>query len=194
MQSNFVSYLPSITAGWQGILNVVPAPAYTCDATGRITYFNSLAVAVWGRTPTLRDSSDRYCGSHQLYLADGSPIRHDQCWMALALREGTAYHGREILIEREDGSSTLGLAHAHPVRNSQGQVIGAVNLVADMSVPPASKPSLPFRCHGGDDRSGAPYLCKYALDVICFRLVTLVASDFRIARLSTIKFGGHNAF
>ena len=92
----------------------------------------------------MRDSSDRYCGSHQLYLADGSPIRHDQCWMALALREGTAYHGREILIEREDGSSTLGLAHAHPVRNSQGQVIGAVNLVADMSVPPASKPSLPF--------------------------------------------------
>jgi two-component system, LuxR family, sensor kinase FixL len=135
-------------ASWQGILDVIPTAAYTCNTTGLITYFNPLAETVWGRAPTLRDASERYCGSHRLYLSDGTPIRHEQCWMALALIEGTAYHGREILIERRDGSRTLGLAYAHPVRNAQGRVIGAVNLVADVTAQELStnleKPAVPF--------------------------------------------------
>jgi PAS domain S-box-containing protein len=125
--------MPSITASWQGILEVIPVAAYTCDTAGLITYFNPLAESVWGRAPRLRDAGERYCGSHQLYLSDGTPIRHEQCWMALALLEGTAYHGREIVIERRDGGRTSGLAYAHPVRNAQGQIIGAVNFVADIT-------------------------------------------------------------
>jgi PAS domain S-box-containing protein len=123
----------SITASWQAILNVIPAAAYTCDAAGQITYFNSMAELVWGRAPKLRDAGELYCGSHQMYLSDGTPITHKECWMALALLGGSTYHGREIVIERRDGSRTLGMAYAHPVRNAQGQVIGAVNLVADIT-------------------------------------------------------------
>jgi PAS domain-containing protein len=138
MQLNHVEFqrpvgMPSITASWQGILDVIPAAAYTCDPAGLITYFNPLAEAAWGRAPTLRDASERYCGSHQLYLSDGTPIRHEQCWMALALLEGTAYHGREIVIERRDGSRISGLAYAHPLRNDRDEIIGAVNLVADIT-------------------------------------------------------------
>lgn len=42
------------------LLSVVPAGAYTCDAEGRITYYNQRAVQVWGREPKLNDSVDRY--------------------------------------------------------------------------------------------------------------------------------------
>jgi PAS domain-containing protein len=118
---------------WQGILDVIPAAAYTCNAKGLITYFNPLAEAVWGRAPKLRDAGERFCGSHQLYLSDGTPIRHEQCWMALALLEGAAYTGRKIVIERRDGTRILGEAYAYPLRNGQGEIVGAVNLVAELT-------------------------------------------------------------
>jgi len=124
---------PAVQASWRGLLDVIPAAAYACDATGLISYFNPLAEAVWGRTPALRDHADRYCGSFKLYLSNGTPIRHDECWMALALRRGKPYNGREILIERWDGSRTFGLAHANPVFDARGKVIGAVNLVVDIT-------------------------------------------------------------
>ena len=44
--------------------------------------------------------------------------------MALALL-GAAYHGREIVIERRDGSRTSGLAYAYPLRNDRDEIIGA---------------------------------------------------------------------
>jgi hypothetical protein len=55
--------------------------------------------------------------------------------MALALLQGRAYHGHAIVIERPDGTRTLGRAHAHPFRNNRGQTVGALNLVADITVP-----------------------------------------------------------
>jgi PAS domain S-box-containing protein len=118
---------------WRGILDVLPAAAYTCDAAGLITYFNRFAERVWGRAPLLRDGRERYCGSHRLYLSDGTPMRHDQCWMALALQEEKVYDGREIIIERPDGSRTVGEAYVYPLHNRQRKLVGAVNVVADIT-------------------------------------------------------------
>jgi len=125
----------TLEASWRAILDPIPAAAYVCDAAGLITYFNPLAEEVWGRTPALRDPADRYCGSLKLYLPDGTPVRHEECWMALALHEEKPFNGREIVIERPDGGRTLGLAHANPLRDDQGRLIGAVNLVVDNTVP-----------------------------------------------------------
>jgi PAS domain S-box-containing protein len=124
-----------VEALWQGMLDVIPAAAYMCDANGLITYFNPFAEALWGRTPKLRDAGERFCGSHQLYLSDGTPIRREECWMALALLEGTAYTRRNIVIERRDGSRIVGEAYAYPLRNGLGEIVGAVNLVADITAP-----------------------------------------------------------
>jgi hypothetical protein len=43
------------------------------------------------------------CGSFKLFATGGSPIAHDQCWMALALKMEREYNGHEIVIERPDG-------------------------------------------------------------------------------------------
>lgn len=123
----------TIAASCRGILGAIPAAAYTCDGSGRITYFNPIAEAVWGRAPRLRDAGERYCGSYKLYSADGVRIPHEECWMALALLQGRAYHGHAIVIERRDGTRTVGKAHAHPLRNNQGELVGALNLVADVT-------------------------------------------------------------
>ena len=118
---------------FQRLLDTLPAAAYMCDARGLITYFNPLAVNLWGRTPKLHDPADRFCGSLRLFSKDGTSVSHDQCWMALALRTGKDYNGQEIVIERPDGQRLTALAHANPLIDESGAVIGAVNVLVDIT-------------------------------------------------------------
>jgi PAS domain S-box-containing protein len=118
---------------FRAFLERLPAGAYTCDPDGLITYFNQYAVKLWGRSPALNDPKDRFCGSFKLYAMDGSPITHDECWMALALRNTCEYSGHEIMIERPDGQRLTALAHANPIHNDSGRLIGAVNVLVDIS-------------------------------------------------------------
>jgi two-component system, sensor histidine kinase PdtaS len=115
------------------LLEKLPAGAYTCDADGLITYFNPQAVELWGRAPALNDPVDRFCGSFKLFATDGSPIAHDQCWMALALTKNEAYNGQAIVIERPDGRRLTVLAHANPIHDASGTLLGAVNVLVDIS-------------------------------------------------------------
>jgi PAS domain S-box-containing protein len=115
------------------LLEKLPAGAYTCDPEGLITYFNQHAVRLWGRAPKLNDPEDRFCGSFKLFSVDGAPIDHDRCWMALALKTNEGYNRREIIIERPDGQRLSALAHANPIRDEWGNLIGAVNVLVDIT-------------------------------------------------------------
>lgn len=118
---------------FHSLLDALPAGAYTCDPDGLITYYNQHAVKLWGRAPRLHDPVDRFCGSFKLFASDGTPIAHDECWMALALRHRREFNGREILIERPDGWRLTVLAHANPILDEKGQLLGAVNVLVDIS-------------------------------------------------------------
>jgi PAS domain S-box-containing protein len=118
---------------FRSLLDKLPAGAYTCDAQGLITYFNQHAVQLWGRAPKLNDPRDRYCGSSKLFSPEGSPISHDRCWMALALENEREYNRREIVVERPDGERLTALAHANPIRDGSGKLLGAVNVLVDIS-------------------------------------------------------------
>lgn len=115
------------------LLDSLPVGAYVCDPSGLITYYNQRAAELWGRAPRLNDSEDRFCGSFRLYSADGSPIQHDQCWMALALRDEREHNDRELIIERPDGKRLTVLANANPIWSSSGALLGAVNVLIDIT-------------------------------------------------------------
>src|SRR5680860_225844 len=115
------------------LLDKFSAAAYTCDPQGLITSFNARAVELWGRAPKTYDAADSYCGSYKLFSTDGAPIPHNQCWMARALQENKEYNGLEIIIERPDGKRLTALAHANPIRDHAGQILGAVNVLVDVS-------------------------------------------------------------
>ena len=115
------------------LLEKLPAAAYTCDAQGLITYYNERAVELWGRAPALNDPVDRFCGSFKMFLPDGAPMLHAECWVALALRNDRRYEGSEILIERPDGERRVALAHANPIHDDDGRLVGAVNVLVDIS-------------------------------------------------------------
>jgi signal transduction histidine kinase len=75
---------------------------------------------------------DRFCGAFKLFAADGSPITHDRCWMALALHTGREYCGQEIVVERPDGTRLPMLAYASPIHDGGGKLLGAVNILVDI--------------------------------------------------------------
>jgi PAS domain S-box-containing protein len=118
---------------WRRVLDALPAAAYTCDSAGLITYFNQQAVQLWVRAPKLNHPDDRFCGSFRLYGPDGTPVPHDACFMAFAVKEGQPINGAEAIIERPDGERRFVLAHANPLRDSSGQLSGAINVLVDIT-------------------------------------------------------------
>lgn len=115
------------------VLETMPVATYTCDCDGLITFFNDAAAQLWGRRPTLLDPADRYCGSLKLFTKEGIPISRDESWMARALKEEREYIGCELLIERPDGRRCSVLAHAKPLYDTTGELMGAVNTLVDIT-------------------------------------------------------------
>ncbi len=113
------------------LLEALPVAVYTTDTAGRITFFNQAAVELWGRAPKLGE--DQWCGSHVLRWPDGRPMRHDECPMAVSLREQRAIRGAEAVAERPDGSFIHFLAYPTPVRDDSGILIGAINTLVDIT-------------------------------------------------------------
>ncbi|MGQ0523753.1 MAG: PAS domain S-box protein [Betaproteobacteria bacterium] len=123
----------TVGVDFRALLDALPAAAYTCDDRGFITYYNRRAVEIWGREPKLNDPADRYCGSFRLFDLDGTAITHDRCWMARCVMERTEYAGREIVVERPDGTRVEVQANATPLHDDSGTLLGAVNVLVDIT-------------------------------------------------------------
>jgi len=115
------------------LLDALPVAAYTCDNSGLITYFNSPAERLWGKTPRLNHPDDRWCGSFRLYTTSGELVRHDECWMARAIQLDRSFNQQSIIVETPSGERRQVLAHANPIHDHQGRLAGAVNLLVDIS-------------------------------------------------------------
>lgn len=116
---------------YRELLNALPAAIYTTDAAGRITFYNEAATALAGRRPVL--GTDEWCVTWRLYNPDGSPLPHDECPMAVALKEGRAVRGGEAIAERPDGTRVWFAAHPTPLWDESGAVVGAVNMLVDIT-------------------------------------------------------------
>jgi len=115
----------------QELLGAIPAAIYTTDASGKITFFNEEAVALAGRTPTI--GSDEWCVTWKLYRPDGTPLPHDECPMAVALKEGRPIRNAEAIAERPDGTRVPFIPYPTPLRDASGKIVGAINMLVDIS-------------------------------------------------------------
>ena len=113
------------------LLEALPVAVYITDAEGRITSYNRAAAELWGHNPKLGTS--QWCGSWRLYWPDGRPLPHDQCPMAIALKEGREVRGVEAIAERPDGTRVRFLPYPTPLRDASGRLTGAINLLMDIT-------------------------------------------------------------
>jgi PAS domain S-box-containing protein len=113
------------------ILQNLPVAVYSTDAAGRIRFYNEAAASLWGRRPKLGE--DWWCGSWRLFWPDGTPMGHDECPMAVTLKTGKAVRGSEAVAERPDGTRYPFIPYPTPLRNDDGQLVGAVNMLVDIT-------------------------------------------------------------
>ena len=115
---------------YREFLEALGVAVYTTDAQGRITFYNEAAATFWGRRPAL---GELWCGSWKLYSTGGTPMGHDQCPMAIALREHREVRGFQAIAERPDGSRVSFEPYPSPVYDAAGTMIGAVNVLIDVT-------------------------------------------------------------
>ena len=116
---------------WRDLVNALPAAIYITDATGWIVFSNEAAVTLWGCHPEL--GKNKFCGSWKLYWPDGTPLPHDECPMAMALREKRPIRGMEAIAERPDGTRVHFIPYPTPLFDASGNLIGAVNMLVDIT-------------------------------------------------------------
>ena len=115
----------------QEAIEALPAAIYMTDAEGRLTFYNRAAAELWGCRPELGES--RFCGSWKLYWPDGTALPHDECPMALALRQRRSIRGMEAVAERPDGTRVPFIPYPTPLFDAAGKLTGAVNMLVDIS-------------------------------------------------------------
>jgi PAS domain S-box-containing protein len=128
------SWLSAETRGktqlWQ-ILDALPAAVYATDPAGKIVYYNRAAAELAGREPEI--GKDEWCVSFRLFSADGEPLPHSECPMAIALRENRPVRGAEVQVQRPDGTLVPVLPFPTPIHDANGEILGAVNMLVDVS-------------------------------------------------------------
>lgn len=113
------------------VLNGLPVAVYLTDANGYITDYNDSAAELWGRQPVA--GQDRWCGSHKLFTKTGEPLLHEECPMAIAVKNNKEIYGEEAMLEQENGHRINFIAFATPYQNNIGTMEGAMNVMVDIT-------------------------------------------------------------
>jgi PAS domain S-box-containing protein len=121
----------SATSDWRSVLDELPAPIYTTDSEGAVTYWNRACIELAGRVPQLGE--DRWCVTWRIYTTDGERMPHDKCPMAEAIRNRREVRGKVAIALRPDGSRVAFRPYPTPLFGSDGSFTGAINLLVDVS-------------------------------------------------------------
>ncbi len=113
------------------LLEALPVPVYTTDKSGTITYYNRAAAEFAGREPVV--GKEKWCVTFRLFTTDGRELPHDQCPMAVALRENRPVRNIDAIAQRPDGTLFPFLPFPTPLHDENGEVIGAVNVLIDLT-------------------------------------------------------------
>jgi PAS domain-containing protein len=117
--------------GCRAELDKIRIPIYTTDTQGLVTYWNQACVDFAGREPQL--GSDRWCVTWRLFTLDGDPLPHEQCPMAVAIREKRSIRTEVAVAMRPNGSRVAFRPYPTPLFNQAGELSGAINMLVDVS-------------------------------------------------------------
>jgi PAS domain S-box-containing protein len=116
---------------WRELLEALPMAVYTTDDHGVITFFNAAAAKLWMGTPEC--GVDTWYTPAKLLDTHGIAMPLAESPMALALKTETQLQQQEAIIERQDGSRVPIAVYPTPLFDSRHQLIGAVNMLVDIS-------------------------------------------------------------
>jgi len=119
---------------YRTLFELGPVAIYSCDAAGRIEDSNKTAVDLWGRRPEFGETDERFAGTFEMYLADGTLVPHDESPMAAVLSgKIPEVCDMEVQFERPDGERVVVIANIRPLKNELGEITGAINCFVDIT-------------------------------------------------------------
>ena len=116
---------------FRAMIDALPAAIYTTNAEGLLTHFNPAAAKLSGRNPEL--GADQWCVTWKLFWPDGTPMKHDECPMAVALKEGRIQDGVEAIAERPDGTRFWFMSYPRLLSDAEGRIVGGINMLLDIT-------------------------------------------------------------
>ena len=122
------------------ILSQLAEGVIVTDAEGRITLVNGAAAAIHGVARLDVEPAD-YSKTYHLYTEDGSPYAPRELPLARAVRGETLLDERWRIL-RPDGKLVLAIGSAQPLRDANGNQIGAVLTVRDDTARDAAERAL----------------------------------------------------
>lgn len=142
-------------------LDDLPVPIYLTDPDGRVTCWNRACVEFAGRRPQL--GKDRWCVTWVIHTLADEPLPHDRCPMAVAIKERRPIRGEVAIAMRPDGTRKAFTAYPTPLFSEDGKLIGAINMLIDVSKDQAPALSVQAeRCH----RLAAAVNDRYTADLL----------------------------
>jgi PAS domain S-box-containing protein len=117
--------------GYRAVLDQMAVPIYITDESGLVTYWNQACVEFAGRQPQLGE--DRWCVTWRLYSMDGVHLPHEDCPMAIAIKEKRAIRSAIAIAMRPDGSRVAFRPYPTPLFDRDGNLTGAINMLIDVS-------------------------------------------------------------
>lgn len=117
----------------EAMMNTIPACVYISDSSGKILEVNDYAKEIWGdKLPASQfwDENYKWVGySHET----GRMLSPDEWATSRAITRGETVIGNMIDIDRFEGNKGTILNCAAPVRNEEGEIIGAVTVNIDIT-------------------------------------------------------------
>ena len=114
-------------ADLRDLVSSIPAAVSACDTEGRIIYYNRRAAELSGGEPPFSK------GTWNISKRDGLRVLPADAPMNAVLASGEVVVNRELVLDGPDGSRIHLLVNVAPLRDSVGQVTGAVNIFQDIS-------------------------------------------------------------
>jgi len=133
------------------VLNSLPAAIYTTDASGKITYFNDVALKLAGQTPQI--GTDEWCVTWRLWSPEGEVFSDENYPTAVALRENRPVRDTPSFAERPDGGLIPLLTSAIPLHGDNGELVCAINMLVDITEQKRREDQIEFVMHELSHRS-----------------------------------------
>lgn len=150
----------------RAILDALPVPVYLTDPDGLVTYWNRACAEFAGREPCL--GKDRWCITWQIHTPEDEPLPHDFCPMATAIKERREVRGEVAIAMRPDGSRKAFTAYPTPLFSKDGELVGAVNMLVDVSEEQSSSlATQATRCRRLADAITDGYTANLLRDMAC---------------------------
>src|SRR3954469_7250336 len=113
------------------VLDALPAGVWLVDQSGRIVLENAASRDIWG--PVVSLDLEQLAGYNPRSTISGESVQPAEWGAALTLRTGENAPDQELTIQLADGSEKTVVIAAVPVRDAEGETVGAVNISEDVT-------------------------------------------------------------